>query len=442
MKSKFVFLFKESIKKKVCTKWFAIVNILLLILIPCLINIDSIIKFFGGDFEDIINIKVVDKYGIYDDFNNEINNSYTSLLESYNITISNSSEDINKVKEEIKNEKSDELVVYVKQSENLFDVEIISYDYIDTVLYQDIVNALNTIKESKYLEINGIDNKLLIESRIQVEVTRTLLNEDLDEDAELMSVIGGIIVILFIIPFFFLIIIIVQMIGAEINEEKSSKSMEIIISSVSPEVHFMSKLASANVFAIFQGLLLIVYAFIGSIIRVIVSSPINISSEIVSTELNGSINSYISAFINSGIINTITSGIPLFIIIMLLSFLAYSLLIGILASMTTNMEDYQQLQTPVMLFLVVGYYLAIISTVYNGATFINVASYIPFISGILAPVLYTLGEITITDLIIDIILLIITNYLLYKYGIKVYKVGILNYSSNKLWKKVFKSLKD
>ena len=30
----------------------------------------------------------------------------------------------------------------------------------------------------------------------------------------------------------------VSMIGAEINEEKTSKSMEIIISSVSPKIHF------------------------------------------------------------------------------------------------------------------------------------------------------------------------------------------------------------
>lgn len=31
------------------------------------------------------------------------------------------------------------------------------------------------------------------------------------------------------------------MIGAEINEEKSSKSMEIIVTSVSPKIHFLSK---------------------------------------------------------------------------------------------------------------------------------------------------------------------------------------------------------
>ena len=43
---------------------------------------------------------------------------------------------------------------------------------------------------------------------------------------------------------------------------------------------------------------------------------------------------------------------------------------------------------------------------------------------------------------VSIGLLLLVCYLLYKYGIKVYKAGILNYSSSKLWTKIFKSLKD
>ena len=38
--------------------------------------------------------------------------------------------------------------------------------------------------------------------------------------------------------------------------------------------------------------------------------------------------------------------------------------------------------------------------------------------------------------------MIITNFILIKYGIKVYKVGILNYSSKDLWKKIFKAVKE
>ena len=88
-----------------------------------------------------------------------------------------------------------------------------------------------------------------------------------------------------------------------------------------------------------------------------------------------------------------------------------------------------------------GYFLAIYGSLFEGSVFINFMSYIPFISGILAPVMYIMGELSLTGLIVSIILLAITCFLLYKYGLKVYKVGILNYSSSKLWTKIYKALK-
>ena len=220
--------------------------------------------------------------------------------------------------------------------------------------------------------------------------------------------------------------------------------MEIIISSVSPEAHFMSKVLSANVFAILQGALLIVYSIIGGVIRLATNSSINNVTNAIGENVStySTINNYINMFIHSDVAAKLMVGIPLFIIIILLSFLAYSLFIGILASVTTSMEDYQQIQTPVMVFLMAGYFLAIYSSVFQGSTFIKVFSFIPFISGILAPVMYTLGQITIWGLLLAIFLLIVVIILLYKYGMKVYKVGILNYSSSKLWTKIFNALKN
>ena len=67
---------------------------------------------------------------------------------------------------------------------------------------------------------------------------------------------------------------------------------------------------------------------------------------------------------------------------------------------------------------------------------------IPLISVSLAPSLLLSGEIGVGVIIIGIILLILLNYLLVKYGLKVYKVGILNYSESGLWKKMFKAVKE
>lgn len=446
MKNKFKFLTKDSIKRKINTKSFKITNLVLFIVIAILINLDSIVKLFGGDFDKLTHVYIVDEMGIYDDVDETMKNSYLDVLNNYNAEVEKSDKKVSELKKEIIKDESDDIIVHITKSDSkgvdkIFNAEIISYDYIDTVLYQNIVNALNTVKSNLALERSNIDQDTLNDIYKSVDVKRTLLDENLNENEELMEKIGGIIIIIFIVPFFLLIVLIIQMIGAEINEEKSTKSMEVIISSVKPEIHFLSKLISANVFAIVQGLLLIFYVIVGVLIRVATTGiP---GSDVISSNVSvSSISQYINMFLQSDIASRLVSGIPFFILLMLFSFFAYSLFIGVLASMTTNMEDYNQILTPVMIFLMIGYYLAIYASVYQGALFIKIAAFIPFISGILAPVMYTIGEMSLLDLGISILLLIGTCGLLYKYGLKIYKAGILNYSSSNLWKKMFKSLKD
>ena len=109
--------------------------------------------------------------------------------------------------------------------------------------------------------------------------------------------------------------------------------------------------------------------------------------------------------------------------------------------MTTNIEDFQQLQTPIMLISLVGYYLAIMAGVFEGSIFIQVLAFVPFISAILAPCLLVLGQFSILQFIIAILLVGLSIFLLVKYGFKIYKQGILNYSSKDLWKKMFKAVK-
>ena len=127
---------------------------------------------------------------------------------------------------------------------------------------------------------------------------------------------------------------------------------------------------------------------------------------------------------------------------MFLTFIAYSLLAGIFASMTTNIEDFQQLQTPIMLISLAGYYLSMMAGMFEGAVFIKVLSFVPLISAILVPSLLVLNQIGVMEVFISIIIMIGFNYLLIKYGLKIYKVGILNYSSKDLWKKMFKAIKN
>jgi hypothetical protein len=51
MRSKIKYLIKACLDKKIKTKWFKITNVILIVLIVGIINLNSIVKYFGGDFD-------------------------------------------------------------------------------------------------------------------------------------------------------------------------------------------------------------------------------------------------------------------------------------------------------------------------------------------------------------------------------------------------------
>ncbi len=435
MTNKLKLLIKDGLKKKINTKWFKIVNIILLIVIPLIINIDNIIKFFGGDFNEPVNIYVIDNTN---EFYNNLSTKYKdmdTLIGSSDIKIQKAKKTKEELTKQIKKEESKDLILEINNDNGIYTASLTSYDYVDSITVTLLTQALNSTKMQLALEESDIDIDELNEINAPIELTRNYLTDELDENYELMSYISGFIIPMFIIPFFLLIIIVTQMIGAEINEEKSSKSMEIIITSVSPKIHFISKIITSNIYAILQSLLFVLYFIIGIFIR----------GQITGTKITDSFGTELSemlnTFIKSGMLNEILKCIPWVIIMIILSFIAYSLLAGILASMTTNQEDFQQLQTPLMILIMVGYFIAILASTYEKSTFIIILSVIPFLSSIIAPVLLIIGQIGIMEILIAIFLLLITIYILIKYGSRIYKVGILNYNTNNLWKKMLKSLK-
>lgn len=439
MENKFIFLTKHSLKKNIKSKWFKIVNVIVMLVIVALVNIDGIVTFFGGDFSGDVKINVIDNTGYYNVIEKNLKNVGKYLNDSK--VIIKKVNDLNKEKKKLKGKK-DILLVIKEDKGNFFNAEFITDSYVDTLKYQAIKASLNSAKEIIAINNSNIDKDELAKISKEVTIKRTFVDKEKSKDEESSRSLLSVLSLIIVLPCFMLIMFLVQMIGAEINEEKSTRGMEIIIGNVSAKAHFFSKVLASNLFVLFQGFLLLMYSGIGLIVRKLTSKSSGSFYALKDAASNLDLTGAVDLIKNSGIINKLGYIIPLIIILIILSFLAYSLLAGILASMTTNMENYQQLQTPLMIISVIGYYLIILSTAFPGSTFIKVMAMIPLISVSLAPSLLLSGEIGVGVVIIGIILLILLNYLLVKYGLKVYKVGILNYSESGLWKKIFKAVKE
>lgn len=427
--NKLGFLTKYSLGKKIKSKWFIVVNIIILVVISALINMDSIIKLFGGDFNNNEEILVIDNIGVLETFKDiyAINNEYLKSETKY--SIEEYKEGYDSAIEEIKD--TDKILIVIdKDDNNYITSKLVTNSSMDTITYTIISNTLDSVKREEVLKSYNITNEMYEKIESKVEVERIILDSENTDD----NMLTNLVVTIITMPFFFLTVYLVQMIGAEINEEKSTKSMEIIISNVSAKTHFISKIISSNVFVLIQGALLLIYCIIGIIIRYFVSGSIINSLPVELTTLGSTLSS-------SGIMDNIKIALPLMLLLLIITLFAYSIVSGVLASVTTNMEDYQQIQTPIVLILLAGFYLSSLASIFKGSIFIKVASYIPFISSLLAPTMYALGEFSLFDMLISILLMVVTILLLMKYGFRIYKVGILNYSDNNLWKKIFKSMK-
>ncbi len=437
MKNKLKFLVNMSLRRKIKTKWFVLANVIFALLIVGLFNVDTIINAFGGDFDDAQKVYVVDN-------SNEEYKTFDILKkqsEEYKNMTNNSDEafDFKRTKKDakeiIEDDKDAWVLVIDNDSENVIRAKLVSEGYASATEYAQITMIMNNVKSTLALAESNISASELAKVSDPIELDREILDENKKSEAESTQMIMSTVFPLVILPFFALTIFLVQMVGAEVNDEKTTRGMEIIISNVSPKVHFFSKVIASNLFVLIQGALLIAYAAIGIGIRTYSGSNniLGATSFDISSLLDGIVSSDVTAQLGYVI--------PLALVLMILTFIGYALLAGILASMTTNTEDFQQLQMPIVILSLVGYYLAMMAGVFDGSLFIKIFAFVPFISAILAPSLLILGQMGIFEFVIAIILMILTNYILIKYGLRIYKVGILNYSSKGLWKKMFKALR-
>ena len=423
MLRKFFYLVKISFNKKLKSKWFIAVNVILAIAMFALFNLNSIITFFGGDFDKSLEILVYDKTNIsYDYLKNNLTNLANNLDEDKLVI-----KQVTKNKKEL---KDDEILITLNIDDKLLSASVTSEKKIDQDIYQLIYQSLNSTKQQVLVEKLNLDSNTLAMLSNSINIDRIVLSDKKTQD-ENTSIIMSTVFPSLILPFFMLIVFLVQMVGGEICEEKTTKSMEIIISNVSPKTHLLSKIVANNLFVLLQGILFFLYGLVSYFISSR-NGSLNIPSEITNIW---------DGLVATGLLKNIISFIPFLLVLILLSFLAYSLLAGILASMTTNIEDFQQLQAPIVFILLAGYYLSIMAGMFQGSAFLKAASYIPLISCLLSPTLFVMGEVTMVDVTISIVLLIVFLYLIINYGMKVYKVGILNYSHEKVWTRFIKAFR-
>ena len=216
MKSKLNYLVGVSLKRKIKTKWFLIANIVLAIILVGIINIDSIITMFGGDFNEKTNVYVIDNTNkTYDIFISQFNNTNSLLTKSdeeseYNIIKEERS--LDELKNLINNdekEKDSIIIVFNDSETNYLDVSLITKEYIDLIDMQSLTTALNNTKTTIAIYNSNISEEELTAIYSPVNIERIYLDNDKTAQDENAKMIMTTVFPILILPFFMLIIYIV-----------------------------------------------------------------------------------------------------------------------------------------------------------------------------------------------------------------------------------------
>jgi ABC-2 type transport system permease protein len=417
---KFKYLLTFGLKKRMGTKSFIIGMIVASILVLIFSLLPSII---GGSIDDSITIYKIDYVNNSSVSDEKIENLFHNSLDSssFGIDLYKSSKTYANP-EVVDYEDFSQYLVIFEDSGDVTNFK--SYlHYNETELLALLSNSLNNFRLSLLLEESPEFGEALAGSNTVVN------NPKFDNELEEFGV-DTIFSLIFALPLFIFVVLGLQFLGTEIVEEKSSKAIETIISSVPPFTHYCAKILSIAIYVLTMFTIILLVGVLGSTL----GSLINPSTD--------SANIDTSLSLSFGLPNL---GLGLLFLFFFTVFGALcELAIGALFAASSNtQEDFSQVLTPFMLVNVFFFYIMLflpiitaLSPSINISTIYSITSFIPILSAFTTPYGIAAGYLPLWQGFVSLLIMIAALLLIVKYTSPIYKIAILSYDETKASKRL------
>tara|TARA_R110002050_G_scaffold297832_1_gene459898 strand:- start:8162 stop:9382 length:1221 start_codon:yes stop_codon:yes gene_type:complete len=246
---------------------------------------------------------------------------------------------------------------------------------------------------------------------------------------------------------FMFIIIYGNMIMRSVIEEKTSRIIEVIISSVKPIQLMMGKIIGTSLAGITQ---FVIWVILGGVLMMIVSTIFGIDLTQVKTPQQEMVNQAIQAegaqAMAENLITAIgnlpmTNLIIAFMFFFIGGYLLYSSLYAAIGAAVDNETDTQQFMLPILMPLILAVYVGVFTVIEDPhGTVSTVFSFIPLTSPVVMLMRIPFG-VPLWQQGLSLLLLIGTFILAVWFAAKIYRVGILMYGKKPTYKEIFKWLK-
>lgn len=244
---------------------------------------------------------------------------------------------------------------------------------------------------------------------------------------------------------FMFIIIYGNLIMRSVIEEKSSRIIEVIISSVKPIQLMLGKIFGTSLAGITQ---FVIWVILIAILSFAASNFFGIdlsanpqqemmTAAVSDVNANSELQALIAELHSLPLINLIVA----FVLFFVGGYLLYSSLYAAIGAAVDNETDTQQFLMPVVILLVVGFYVGFFTALEDPHGTISVVfSYIPFTSPIVMLIRIPFG-VPIWEQILSLSVLIFSFLVTVWIAAKIYRVGILMHGKKPSYKDLIKWLK-
>ena len=344
--------------------------------------------------------------------------------------------------------KSYEGLLYIPKVTSVQDlkekVEYISEDSPSLDFISDVEEVIDSVITQENLKVLGFDAEKIDKAKADssLKLSKFSGEESLKGLNEIKVVIGG----LFGYLIMMFIVIYGNFVMRSVIEEKTSRIIEIIISSVKPYQLMMGKIIGNSLAGILQFL---IWAIVGTLLFFIASTFLGLQMGASSTmspemmEAAGNVDKmaklqmYFNEITNLPLVTLIIS----FIIYFIGGYFLYSSFYAAIGAAVDSETDSQQFLLPIIMPLILGVYIGFFTVINDPhGTIATVFSIIPLTSPIVMLMRIPFG-VPLWQLLLSIGLLYGTFIFVVWFAAKIYRVGILMYGKKPTWKELYKWLK-
>jgi ABC-2 type transport system permease protein len=410
--NKFWLIFFHTYLNKLKSKSFIITTVITAVIVLGLTNIQTIIDMFDRGDDDR-TVAVIDETGeLYPLFEQQFQ------VFSNKLAIEQFTGSLEEAKTKVSEGEYAGLLEISYDQEKLPQGVFSAMSITDSEAYLQLEQSLQQLKVSLATSKLGLTAEQVNQLYVPVMFEKVALEEDAKSEEELNQARGLVYILLFVI--YFAVIMYASMIAMEVATEKSSRVMEILISSVSPIKLMFGKILGIALLSITQ------FAFI-------------LTVGYLSLRFNPS-NSNEGIFSIFGLSDVPIATFIYAIIFFILGYLLFATLAAFLGSLVSRIEDVQQMITPMTLLIVIAFMIAMFGLGKPEAPFITVTSFIPFFAPMIMFLRVGMLNLPMWEIALSIGLLVGTIVLLAIFGARVYRGGVLMYGKSNSFKDIKKAL--